>query len=291
MVIEDLKLQIENKNLSDTFLIFKLKGITSEIIINQYIDLISDILNLDINFIDSINDIGDNSFIEDTNLYVLKTDEWKETSYKHDNCIIICNKTKDERAILIPELEDWQIVDFCLSFLPGIEQEKLSTIIKKYNKNYFRFLNDFKLLACFNKSEQNIVFDLLISEGYFNDITEYTIWDLSNAVIKKDRATIKSILNVINFTDIDPMGLSKVLYSNFKNIASIQMNPKITYSDLNISDKQFFVIKKYNCGFYTKDELIEILKLLTNIEQLFKFEGVPTNLLIDYILVNILEVK
>ena len=59
--------------------------------------------------------------------------------------------------------------------------------------------------------------------------------------------------------------------NNFKTIASIQTNRNVTANDLDISDKQFYVIKKFNCGFYTNDQLINILKLLTNVEYLFKY--------------------
>ena len=55
-----------------------------------------------------------------------------------------------------------------------------------------------------------------------------------------------------------------------------------------MSDKQFFVVKKYNCGYYNRDQLVKIMEVLTNIEYMFKYEELPISMLIDYVVCNIL---
>ena len=75
MEIKELKELIENKTIDNSFKLFKLTNESSEIIVEQYIGLIANILNLEKVYIDTLNDIPDASFIEDNNLYILKIEE------------------------------------------------------------------------------------------------------------------------------------------------------------------------------------------------------------------------
>lgn len=286
MDIKELKNNIETNKLDDSFLIWLLSDDSSSIISQQYIHEISKNKNLEIKCIESINDIPDESFIIDNNLYVLKVEEWDKPE-SHNNCIVICNKTKDKRAIKFPKLETWQVIDYELSKLPGLTKQDLEFFIKPYENNYWRFINDMSKISIFKKEDQRLILDQMLGDGQFDSISDYKIWDLSNAIIKKDINSIKNILKVIDYIDVEPLGLAKVLYNNFKTIISIQTNPKITYKDLGISDKQFFVIKKYNCGYYSNSKLISILNLLTNIEYLFKYGELSISNLIDYMICRI----
>lgn len=286
--IKKLKQSIEDKTIDNTFKLFLCSDQSSYIIAEQYYNYIANIFNLSIKNIESINDIPDNSFVEDNNLYILKVDEWNiKDSY--NNCIVICNKTKDNRAIKLPKLEDWQVVDYCASKVKGINIDSLTNLIKCYNGNYYKFINDINKLSIFNENVQYVLLQQFITDGLIDNYHCYKIWDLSTAIIKKDLVAIKSILEEIETIDVEPLGLAKILYTNFKNIVSIQTNNNITASDLGISDKQFYVIKKFNCGYYSNNSLIKILKLLTNIEYLFKYDELPINNLIDYIIVNIIR--
>jgi hypothetical protein len=58
--------------------------------------------------------------------------------------------------------------------------------------------------------------------------------------------------------------------------------------DVNMSDKQFYVTKKYNIGYYNRDQLIKIMEVLTNIEYMFKYGELPLSLVIDYLVCEIL---
>jgi len=287
MDIKELKKTIEDKTIDNSFKIFIEEDESSRIISNQYINEIAKIFNLNKKFIDNINDIPDNSFIEDNNLYIILCDEWAEKG-EHSNCIVVCKKTKDSRAIKIPKLEDWQVVDFSTTKVKGIQKESLDNIISLYNRDYFTFFNDIDKISIFEKSIQSFILDELFNNDLLCYTTNYKIWDLSNAIIKKDINTIKIILKILDRIDVEPLGLVKVLYNNFKTIASIQTNRNVTASDLDISDKQFYVIKKFNCGFYTNDQLINILKLLTNVEYLFKYGEISISELIDYIIIKVL---
>lgn len=207
-----------------------------------------------------------------------------------DNCIIICKSTNDKEAIKIPSLEDWQVVDYAIHKVKGMNKQDIENLIKKYSKNYLRFINDIDKISIFNEGSQNLVYHKMVEDGMFDQISNLTIWDLSNAIIKKDTKTIAEVLKVIDYIDVEPLGLAKVLYNNFRTITSIQTNARVTAKDVGMSDKQFYVIKKYNCGFYSNDQLVKIMNLLTNIEYLFKYSELPMSSLIDYMICKILGV-
>ena len=286
--MEDIKLlkkQIELHDVPDRFMVWVMENEYSEIIANQYLRRILDIWNLDeIVRVESIDEIPDDSFIEDTNLYVIKVDKW-ESEDKHDNCVVICNKGD---GVKFPKLEDWMVVDLAIAKLPGMDRQDIEWLITLYNGNYWRFLSDIDKLSIFDKGSQKIMFNNMLDDGQFDMMTSLNIWDLSNAILKKDMKMIKEVLRVIDYIDVEPLGITKILLNNFRNILNIQLNPRCTAKDVGMSDKQFFVVKKYNIGYYNRDQLIRIMEVLTNVEYMFKYGELPLSLLIDYLICEIL---
>ena len=282
--IKVLKKQIELQDVPSTFMVWVMENEYSEIIAKQYLDEICKIRNLEVKRVDSLDEIPDESFIEDNNLYVIKVDKW-ESDMTHDNCVVICNRGD---GIKFPKLEDWMLVDLALAKLPGINRQDIEWLITIYNGNYWRFLNDIDKLSVFDKGSQNIMFNQMIDDHQYDSLSSITIWDLSNSILKKDLKTVKEVLRVIEYVDIDPLGLAKVLLNNFRNILNIQLNPMCKAKDVNMSDKQFFVVKKYNIGYYNRDQLIHIMKVLTNVEYMFKYGELPLSMLIDYLICEIL---
>lgn len=287
MNIEQLKNSIENKTIDERFMIWELSDEYSDIIAKQYLHKLSDIWKLDLKYIDSIDDIPDESFIEDTNLYVIKSDKWESTQV-HDNCIVICKKSKN--GIKFPKLVDWQIIDYAIAKLPGINKQDIEWLLSIYGGNYFRFLNDINKLSIFDKGMQSLILNQMIDDGQFDVNTSLTLWDLSNAILKKDVQSIKTIMKIVDHLDISPLGLTTTLLNNFNIILNIQTNPRCTARDVGVSDKQFFVIKKYNVGYYSSKQLTSILKSLSNIEYMFKYDEFPIELIIDYIVCEVLGV-
>lgn len=288
MNIIDLKINIENKTLSDSPMIWKITDSSSLLITNQYFHEIANFKNLEIKLIDTTDEIPDTGFIEDTNLYIIKTKEFNSPLDNFKNCIVICEKTNLD-CIKIPKLEKWQLDDFVMGKLPGINKNELLWLSNEYGDNYFGLINEIEKLSLFNKNEQADVFNLLKNDGEFNSITSLNIWDLSNGILKRDRELVQKVLEVIDYIDVEPIGLLTVLYNNFRRVIDIQTNPRAIAKDLGISDKQLYAIKKNNCGYYSKDELVRIFKLLTSLEYKYKFEGLSLNNLIDYMVCNILE--
>ena len=286
--IKELKELIENKNYKGQFLVFKLLDSNSGIIAAQYIDRISRDNNLVEQYIDSINDIIESPFIEDNNLYIIHTDKFTFEK-DHINTIVICNETNYPNYYEMPKLEDWQISDYVkFNIVKGCNQDDIDWLLTQYNGNYIKFLNDINKVGIFNKEEQQKILNEFINDGLFSDNTSLNIWDLSNGLIKKDINLVKEVLKLLEFIDIEPIGLLTINYKNFKNIMSIQLNDKCKAEDLGISDKQFYVIKKYNCGFYKNEQLKNIFELLTNLEYMYKYYGLQQNELVSYMICKIL---
>ena len=290
MDIKELKSRVESNTISDEFLILNCVDETSRIVVDQYIDIISTNKKMPKVYIESISDIQDDGFIIDNNLYIINTEEW-DSDDTHANCIVICNKTSNKNAIKIPALQDWQFKDFIAPKVPGLKKEELEYLYSKFSgKDKYRLLlNEIEKIAAFDESNQSQILSDMINDHQFEYVTDKTTFDFTNAIITRNIDKINQVYAEGDSVDITPMHIWTILTNSFRNIVNIQLNPKCTAEELGISDKQLYVIKKYNCNIYSKEKLIEIMSMLFNMEHMFKFEELSMNDMIDYMLVNILR--
>ena len=178
------------------------------------------------------------------------------------------------------------MVDFAKSFLPGVNIETLNELIKGYSE-YQLFISDMEKLAIFDEEDQNYLVDDLFDQ--LSITPALTVFDLSNALLRHDIKLAREVLKVKDRIDLTPMHLLTILLNNVKKVLDIQLGGNnIKASDLGISDKQFFVIKKYNCGIYSNAKLISIYETLLDIENKFKFKELEVCDIIDYIVCKIL---
>lgn len=284
MDIKSLKTKIENNDLDDSFMLWKCPP-GSELVVSQYLKKIAENKHLVLKYIDSIDEIVGDSFLKDINLYVFLSKKYNE-KYNNNNLIVICEETKNTDAIVFPKLEAWQVVDFAKSFLPGVSIEMLNELIKGYSE-YQLFISDMEKLAIFDEEDQNYLVDNLFDQ--LSITPTLTVFDLSNALLRHDIKLAREVLKVKDRIDLTPMHLLTILLNNVKKVLDIQLGGNnVRASDLGISDKQFFVIKKYNCGIYSNAKLISIYETLLDIENKFKFKELEVCDIIDYIVCKIL---
>lgn len=284
MDIKSLKAKIENNDLDDSFMLWKCPP-GSELVVSQYLRKIAENKHLVLKYIDSIDEIVGDSFLKDINLYVFLSKKYNE-KYNNNNLIVICEETKNTDAIVFPKLEAWQVVDFAKSFLPGVNIEMLNELIKGYSE-YQLFISDMEKLAIFDEEDQNYLVDDLFDQ--LSITPTLTVFDLSNALLRHDIKLAREVLKVKDRIDLTPMHLLTILLNNVKKVLDIQLGGNnVRASDLGISDKQFFVIKKYNCGIYSNAKLISIYETLLDIENKFKFKELEVCDIIDYIVCKIL---
>lgn len=284
MDIKSLKTKIENNDLDDSFMLWKCPP-GSELVVSQYLKKIAENKHLVLKYIDSIDEIVGDSFLKDINLYVFLSKKYNE-KYNNNNLIVICEETKNTDAIVFPKLEAWQVVDFAKSFLPGVSIEMLNELIKGYSE-YQLFISDMEKLAIFDEEDQNYLVDNLFDQ--LSITPTLTVFDLSNALLRHDIKLAREVLKVKDRIDLTPMHLLTILLNNVKKVLDIQLGGNnVRASDLGISDKQFFAIKKYNCGIYSNAKLISIYETLLDIENKFKFKELEVCDIIDYIVCKIL---
>ena len=297
MTLPELKEKIK-PGMEDLFIVFQLTDLTSEYIAWKYIYSISEVKGLSVIRIDSTNEIDDGGLLEDKNLYVLKCDNMVDVE-PVNNLVVLCSKTSYKEAIKLPKLEPWQFIDYINKRVPGLNKTDIEWLTTIYNQtdsrvttiNYNRLENDLDKLSVFPESVQNNLFNYLYDHGEYDTISSFTIFDLTGALIKKDREKVLQVLKVIDYIDAKPhVWLLSILLNNFRNIIAIQTGQGVTAESLGIKDKQYWVIKKYNIGYYDLPRLIKIYEMLTGLEYKYKFGGLNMDQMSDYIICKILTV-
>ena len=156
------------------------------------------------------------------------------------------------------------------------------------NYNIFRIYNEAIKISIFDKKEQSKIFDLMNEDNCFSDLSSLTIFNFTNAIIKKDYKTILNILIEYNNIDIEPVGVVTILEKNIKNLIDVQTNPLSNSSQLGMSDKQYNAIK-YNCGKYSDNKLLNIFTEILDIDYKLKTGQLDNNKIVDYLLVKIIN--
>lgn len=301
--IKTIKSEIDNENIKNTFIIFKYSD--TDFIAFQYFNAICKILGAECNYIDSLPELNvkhSNLFAEPTetviNLY--KTDKFETTdeNLMQKNLIIICKSVEKKTAgvyndyvVEIPKLEEWQIQDYVYSLAEGVDEKELDKLLNVCKNDIYRIDAELNKLLLFKEVERKHVYQQFIEDGIFSDLSFYSIFDFSNAIIKKDINSLKNIYRELEKIDVEPMGLLTVLLNNFRNIIKVQLANNPTAESCGMKSGQFWAIK-HQCGIYTKEHLLKIFDFLTNIDKQIKTGNMPVNsFLIDYVVITILTMR
>lgn len=303
MTLQDLKTSIENKSFKPTSFILLSED---KFIPLQYINAIQKDLGFSITYIEDLSvispDIEDIFSVEmqdiDTDIIVFNTDIVdfsNDILYNKSNIIIVTSKIdKSSREyykniiIEVPKLVEWQVKDMVYSMGSGIDSKYLDWLIKNCNSDVNRLYNEMSKLSLFNESERESLFLEMSNDGAFEDLSINTIFNFTNAILKKDIKSLKTIFEEIDNIDINDFGLLTILYNNFLNVINIQLGTNPTPDSLGMSPKQFNAIK-YNCGYYSQQQLISIFNMLTDLDRKIKSGEFPTNIMRDYLILSILS--
>lgn len=289
--LEELKNSILNKTLTDDVIVFLIKD--NDFICNQYIKEISNIKKKPVEYISTL--VSSSLFFDDvsTSISVYRCDELSSIPnnfFDRKNLFIITKKVSvdvGDNLYEVPKMEDWQIKDYVYSLLDNINQNKLNDLIDKC-KNIYRLDSEISKLTLFNPIERPALYDIFLEDGVFNDLSKFSIFDLTNAILKKDKNKIISVYKEKSCIDIEPIGFTTILINSFRDVISVQFDPRVTAEDLGVAKNKFWAIK-YNCGFYSQKELLEIFKMLCSIDFLLKTGKLDASLIIDYVIINILK--
>lgn len=263
-------------------------------IILQYVNHIAQCTNNPITYLNELDDLQDLMSLgdyDDGGIYVLQLDKLTDKiprSFYKLFCFIICKEVTnndDLETIKFPKVETWQMLDYARVSLKGVNERKIEWLVNLLGNNQLRLENEINKITIFPMNERDAIFDLINNDGGYDDITNLTMFNLVTAISKKSKQEIIDVLEAIKLIDIEPMGLVTSLLKQFKLAIDVKMGTK-DYKGLNISQKQYIAIKKYNP--YTSTELVKAYKLLTNVDYELKIGLLPNEYIVDYVICNIL---
>lgn len=295
MDIQEFKQHIENNDLNISLVICKYKG-NGDFIFHQYLKEYITRNNYDVDVISDITSSkAKNIFDVSCNtVKVCNMDKLEnldiDTDKSHDIIWVKCKsidkkiqKKYSDNIIELPALESWQIKDYILS-ITDLSHKYAEELYSAYKDSMYALDNELSKLILFDSQEKIYT---KVKDQLYNDVAEYNIFDVVNAIIKRDIVKVQSILSQKPISKDDTYGFLNLLITNFKKIIDIQLNPRATAESLNISAKQFYAIKKYSCGYYTKQQLINIYKFLTNCDYMIKSGYADIGMMADFIIVKI----
>lgn len=297
MKLKDLKNKIKSKSYIPLPLIFN--AYNNDFLINEYLYGIEQNIHLNaiyVRNIQEINDIISSMFYDESYLFIYKADKdtlIKRNDLRTDKVIIIYEekspKETDIEQVDFCKLENWMIEEYAFSLLPGLNKQESNWLCKICNYNIERISLECQKLKMFEPKEQEELFNLIIKENGYYDLSCNGLYDLNNSVIKKDILGVKSVIKDLDNLDLSNMSLISILLKNFFNIINIQMNRNIDANKLEITEKQFKALK-YNTNKYSNDKLISIYRFLNSIDSKLKngYLDIDNKEQIYYILNNIL---
>jgi hypothetical protein len=305
MDIKELKKSIETDTLgSISVCIFHNADATAQFVSNQYINEISSRLELPINYIDSIDSytqptIGLFDEVTSNTLNVYRCDEfncYSDLLFDAKNLIIVTNSMdKDTTAkfdtitVNFPKLLNWQITDYVYSMLPAISKKDLDWMISLCNYDIYRLQSEIDKISLFDEAVQAQLFNNFISDNVFGDLCEFDVFKLVNSIVKKDIDSLSKIYSKLDKIDISEFGLLTLLYNNFKNIINVQLSVNPTPESVGLKPNQFNAVR-YNCGKYSKEQLIKILGVISSIDKKIKTGEIDLKFIVDYLILKILTI-
>lgn len=271
----------------------------SDFLVNEYLVEVAKNFKLNVCNVSSIGEIDDvvsSMLYDDSTLFVCKAKEdsiIKQSDLPTDKVIIVYetqNKSKtDIEEVTFCKLEGWMIEDYIKTLLPGLPKGEVSQLAAMCNYNMDRISLECSKLKIFDEDEQQSLFELMLNEGAYSDLSTGNIFNLTNAVVKKDIVAAKNGIKHFGLSNVDPFSLISILIKNFSNIISIQLGRNTSAEKLGMKDNQFQALK-YNCNKYSSDKLINVFEFLNSLDYKVKsglLDMDPENLVV-YVLGNIL---
>ena len=305
MTIQELKAQIERGVVTDSPLIFK--DDETKFLSTQYINSISRVRNLKINYIQSLSEVVYDSFDFFTcdtleqpsclNVLFCSVYEWGDIDISRtSNLIVVVTKFKDktienklsEYIVTMPKIEDWQLKDYVYSICEGVDHKNLDWLISICGGNLWRLQLELDKFLLFNETERKYLFDSFVRDGAMDDLSSYNIFNFTNAIASKDYATIRSIYKEIDRADITDFYLLTVLLKNIRNIILVQLNSNPTPESTGLDSRQLYAIKRLPRA-YSPEQLVQIFMFLCDIDRQVKEGELPANLVVDYITLKVLS--
>jgi DNA polymerase III delta subunit len=304
--VAELKTKIQEGSIGNSLILLVYSGTT--FLANQYVNQIALVRNKTRVYVDGLEDIRtSNNFFnsdEDSSLYILNVDNFESsvTDFsQYKNTIVITKKVSDETKQAVkmtavysklPELKDWQILEYMKSISGGLKDEQLKYLYDIAKGDIYRLNNEISKIALFDETMQSNMFYLIKKGGDYSDTTSFDVYQLKDALFNKDTKKLVSILLELKNMDIDFMGLLSVLHRNLKDIITVVLSKERNPEKLNMKESQFRVIlSKY--GNFDVNKICNLLDFITSIDYKLKSGLLSSSdsRLIDYLICNMLTIS
>ena len=285
MNIQQLKGFLEQNQVPDELLIFQVKG-SGRLVCQQYIQQIC-LLRHRVPCYLSLDDSAEQSLFDtdDTQQYIYSIAHYSKQPLPSDS-IVICTQS-DVEACVCEEVQGWQLKNYALGVLQGLSESSVEGLCECCADPYHLYAEIDKL-QIFPFVEQETIFKQLQLDGAYEDLTTATIFQLTNNTQKRNIAGVKNAWKQLLCQTLNPLAVTSLLYNNFKLIAAIQLSPRMSAEKLGVNPKKYAAVKSY-VGCYNRQQLIEILDLLGQIEYNIKNGSLDSILAVDYLITHILS--
>lgn len=302
MTLEDFKNSIEQRTVGNQLVIFLYEDVS--FVADQYVREICKIKGQKIQYLESIDSLATGvadifgTVAADDSIRVFRTKEVESLpdnlKYETDLYLIV-NKVKNketlslysEYIINIPKLEGWQIKDYMYSVAEGVDHKSLDWLISASGEDIYRLENELDKLRLFSANEQKHLFNDMLHDGAFVDLSSFNVFNITNAVTSRDMNTLKNALKEIKSFDAEPLGVVTLLYQGFKKLIQVWLAKQATPENTGLKSNVIYVLNKQP-RVYNKNQLIAAFQLLNNIDKELKSGNIEIRWLIDYVICRVM---
>lgn len=296
MKLEDLKSKLLNENIHISFLVFECEE--SYFIPKQYITYYAEKNNLNISYIESVQEISNNTniFGNDNYLYILIQDKYELEKINYDavdNCIVICKTSKDiDKKFIckVPKLQKWQVLEYERQVCSGLSTTIYERLYNITQGNINRIDLELAKIKIFPQEIRENIYQSISQSGGYSDLSTTTVFNYTNAIMHKDLTTLIAIQKELQSIDVEGVGILVILNKNIKQLIDVQMSKNSSPEALGMQKNQYYAIK-YNCGVFTNTQLIKMFKFLTSLDDKLKSGNLQlsSSQLVAYITLNLLS--
>lgn len=298
MTLQELKQNIQQKTLDDTFYVFVCPENTY--LANQYINAICEAKQLSKQVVESI--FSQESALSlvmgfEHDFRVIYTDTFSEAASdysKFTNTAVVCSaidkkleKFVTDYCITMPVLTDWQVKSFIQTKCPSLTEQVIDELYSATKGNIYLIDDALYLASLFPEELCNKIIYQFSQRADLQVNEEATYITASNLVFG-DKAQLLKFLKQHDSSKSDFLLYANAALTELRKLLFVQ-NTSCTEADLELSSKQYFAIKK--SPRLSQDSLQQKLAFLASLDLKLKsgLLDMDSARQLDYLIVRMLS--
>ncbi len=255
MTLKDLKKGIIDNTLGDELIVFVCQG--EAFLAESYISAICEKKALGMRYAQTLSETTRSALAlvidYSTELNVVKTETFSETAddySEYKNCVVVCKKIDKSIAkdvepfvISIPKTLDWQVKDYISLKCPGLTEKDANWLFEASEGSVYRIDNVLNMLLLLDEKNRSKSLHSVCSDMF----AKKQVYDLVDALVKQDLKTVADFVKrADDYSNLDPVGLTTLALSKFRNIALLCYRSGVKESDLGLSSGAIWHIRNDN---------------------------------------------